>query len=154
MEIETTRFGKIEVSPDKIITFPEGLLGFEKLKKYALLPLNDNPAFTWLQSVEDPVVAFLILDPFLFFADYSVKLDDNLCSELSIDDNSEVIIQVIANIPKSGVKDITANLVGPLVINVKEKLGKQIILQNTEYGTRHRVFNNDTTGGEAAEQSG
>jgi len=142
MKIETTRFGVLEVSKEKIINFPKGLLGFEHLRQFVIVPVDNNPAFVWLQSVEASEVAFLLVDPFLFFSGYEVELTCDLREELSIKDRSDVIIQAIATIPKTGIKDMTANLVGPVVINVRRNLGKQVVLQNTEYGTKHPLFKN------------
>jgi len=145
MIIKTTRFGELEVAKEKIINFPKGLPGFEHLRQFVIVPVDNNPAFVWLQSVEAPDVAFLLVDPFLFFSGYEVELTRDLREELSIKNRSDVIIQAIVTIPETGIKDMTANLVGPVVINVKRNLGKQVVLQNTEYGTRHPLFRNKGT---------
>ena len=142
MKVQTTRFGELEVTKDKMFTFPEGLLGFDWLREFSFVPVEDNPAFRWLQSLEEPDVAFLLCDPFMFFSDYEVKLDDKVSSELEIAKKEDVLVKVIATVPKTGIKNMTVNLVGPVVFNVKKRFGKQIVLQNSEYGTRHKVFTN------------
>ncbi|HBT20194.1 MAG TPA: flagellar assembly protein FliW [Peptococcaceae bacterium] len=140
MKVETSRFGCIEVDEDKIIYFPWGIPGFEDLKKYFLVPVNENPFFTWLQSFDDPNVAFLLVDPFLFFEGYEVELTEDVKKELEIEDRKDIIIQAVTNIPKTGVENATANLVGPIVINVRKRLGRQVILQDVPYGIKHLLF--------------
>jgi len=138
--LETTRFGSIEVPEDKIIEFPWGIPGFENLKKFFLVPVEEAPFFTWLQSFEDPNVAFLLVDPFLFFEGYEVELTEDIRKELEIEDRKDIIIQAVTNIPKSGVENATANLVGPIIINVRKRLGRQVILQDVPYGVKHLLF--------------
>ncbi|NLJ99998.1 MAG: flagellar assembly protein FliW [Clostridia bacterium] len=140
MKITTSRFGELEIPGEKVITFPWGLPGFEGLRGFVLLPVEDTPPFSWLQSVEDSHTAFLLVDPFLFFKDYEISLTDQLRKELLVEDKSHAFVQVIATIPGENIQDMTVNLVGPVVINPKRNLGKQIILENTCYGTRHPIF--------------
>lgn len=148
MKVHTTRFGEIEVDSEKIICFSQGLLGFETLNKFTVIPVDDKETFTWLQSTEEPHAAFLLTDPFAFFSDYAVDLNPAICKALSIRSREEVVIQAIITIPETGVKDMTANLVGPVVINVKNRIGKQIVLTDSGYTTRHRLFSNCTVSGE------
>lgn len=143
MKIATSRFGEIQVDPEQLIVFQEGLPGFQALKRFTLIPVDDKQVFTWLQSTEDPRVAFLLTDPFVFFADYIVDLDPVFCEALEIGSREDVIIQSIVTIPKTGIKDMTANLVGPVVINVKNRTGQQLVLANSGYTTRHRLFNQE-----------
>lgn len=140
MKIDTSRFGAVEVEENQIIGFHEGLLGFEHLSKYVLLPAEDSHVFTWLQSTEVPQVAFLLTDPFVFFADYAVDLKPEFCDNLEIGSREDVVVQTIVNIPETGVKDMTVNLAGPLVINVKKRAGKQLVLPDSGYTTRHKLF--------------
>lgn len=143
MKLATSRFDKIEIDSQQIIAFHEGILGFEHLKKYILLPVDNSLVFSWLQSVEDGRVAFLVVDPFMFFPGYEVELDDAIRAQLKIEAAKDVVIQTIVTIPGSGVKDMTANLVGPVVINVNDKIGKQTVLTQTNYTTRHKLFESE-----------
>jgi len=147
LKFETTRFGSIEVPEDKIIEFPWGIPGFENLKKFFLVPVNEAPFFTWLQSAEDPGVAFLLVDPFLFFEGYEVELTEDIKGDLKINDEKDVVIQAITNIPKTGLENATTNLVGPIIINVNQRLGRQVILQDTPYGVKHLLFPKKKSGG-------
>lgn len=141
MQIHTSRFGLIKYSPQDLLHFPDGLLGFQDLTDYLLIPLEGNPAFSWLQSVQEGQIAFLITDPFLFFSDYQVELSETVKQELAITKREQVVLYVIVTIPASGVKDMTANLVGPLVINRENRQGVQYVLGGNQYHTKHRLFN-------------
>lgn len=145
-QVDTTRFGLIEYSPEDLIHFPAGLLGFPELKDYIVIPLEANPAFFWLQSVQDGQIAFLITDPFLFFPDYQIELSESLKKELGITRREQVVVYTIVTIPATGVKDMTTNLVGPLVINMKNRRGAQYVLGGNEYRTKHRLFSKEATG--------
>lgn len=145
MQIDTTRFGLITYSPQDLIHFPAGLLGFQELKDYVVIPLEANPAFFWLQSVQDGQIAFLITDPFLFFPDYQVELSDSLKQELAITERKQVVVYSIVTIPATGVKDMTTNLVGPLVINMENRRGVQYVLGGNQYHTKHRLFKKQAT---------
>ena len=140
MKITSSRFGEIEIDDEQQIFFKEGLLGFENLKNFVLLPVNNSMIFTWLQSTEEGEIAFLLADPFMFFPGYEVELDESIREDLQIDAAKDVVIQAIVTIPEAEVKDMTANLLGPLVINVNDRIGKQTVLTQTNYTTRHKLF--------------
>jgi len=146
MKIETTRFGRIEVCEDKVLFFLRGLIGFEDLRRFVVLPLDDNPYFVWLQSAEEPQIAFLLADPFVFFQGYELDIPEGALEKLKITERSQVLVQVISTIPQTGVADMTANLVGPVIINTKENLGMQVILSDSKYGARHPLFKNTIPG--------
>ena len=149
MKIKTTNFGEIEINEDKIINFPEGLPGFEKEKEFFII-LNkdeDNP-FHWLQSLNSPELSFVIINPFEIFGDYDILLPDTAKSKLKIDSGEDVIIYTIVVMPEDITKT-TTNLLGPIIINTKEKLAKQVILEEGKYGTKHLIFDqNPEIGGE------
>lgn len=143
MQVPNIPFGELEVDPGKVIRFPAGLPGFATLKDFILLPVDDKEIFTWMQSTENLQTVFLLTDPFAFFADYAVDLEPGICQDLGIESRADVVIQAIVTIPDTGVQDMTANLVGPVVINVNNRKGQQIILTNSGYTTRHRLFQKD-----------
>lgn len=143
MQAQNTTTGKFAIDPEKVICFPAGLPGFPALKDFILHPVDDKEIFTWMQSTAEPQVAFLLTDPFAFFADYAVELEPGICRDLGIESREDVVIQTIVTIPDTGVQDMTANLVGPIVINVKDRKGQQLILTNSGYTTRHRLFQKD-----------
>jgi len=132
MIIHTSRFGQLEVDPDRLITFGEGLLGFAKQKHYALVQTGEGSGFYWLQSV-----AFVVCDPRLFVADYHVpvKLEDLESVNLSKADDGQVFVIV------NKISDLlTGNLQGPLVVNAENRQGKQLVLSDKRYSTRHPLM--------------
>lgn len=138
MKINTAYFGQVEIEDSEIINFPEGLPAFEHLKQFVILDAEEEIAFRWLQSLEDENIAFVIINPFLFKCDYEFKLSDHVLEKLKIESEADVAVYSIVVIPEK-MEDITANLLAPVLINIKEKLGKQIVLENTAYHTKHKI---------------
>ena len=134
MIIQTSRFGQLDVDPDRLITFDDGILGFPDQRRYALVQTGEGSGFYWLQSVDTPDLAFVVCDPRLFVADYQVpvKLEDLECIELRDPDYSQVFIIV------NKVGDLlTGNFQGPLVVNVTNRRARQLVLSDKRYSTRH-----------------
>lgn len=140
MKLNTKNFGELDIDEKKIISFPEGLPGFEEEKEFVIINNEDeeNP-FCWLQSVKNPDLAFVIVDPFFVFSDYSVDLSETVQEKLKIKDEKDVAVYSIVVVPED-LKKMTANLLGPIVINVRERLGKQVILDDPRYTTKHYIF--------------
>jgi flagellar assembly factor FliW len=134
MLIETMRFGSIEVDEGKLITFPDGVLGFPKHHRFALLQTSPDPALFWLQSVEDPDLAFVVCDPLLFVPDYQVPIRKDDLESLGLHEASEGQVLVIVN--KVGTA-LTGNLLGPLVVNPLTLTARQLVLSDKRYSTRH-----------------
>ncbi|MTI69501.1 MAG: flagellar assembly protein FliW [Firmicutes bacterium] len=140
MKINTKYLGEVEIEKEKIINFKKGLLGFETLKEYVILNIPNNEAFQCLQSIKDPKVVFIITNPFLFFKDYDIKIDDEELKKIKITNNKELLLYSIVTIPKD-IKKMTANLLAPIVINIDKRIAKQIVLENTNYKTKHFIYN-------------
>ena len=136
MNVETTRFGVVNVDEDRIITFPAGLLGFSSFKKYALLQPHDDAVFFWLQSVEDPELAFVVTDPSLWVKDYVVTIRREQMEELGLARLEDGHVFVIVN---KYDQTLTANAQGPLVINVHNRSGMQLVLADKRWTTRHEI---------------
>ena len=146
-DVQTTRFGELEtvsVSEEAIVTFPEGLPGFERHTAFALLEQERLAPFLWLQSVEDPYVGFLVIEPALLVNDYSFDLNDPDVKLLDLGDDVQPRVLAVIVVPED-VRAMTANLQAPLVVNPTSRLGKQIILTDERFSLRHPVFG----GGEA-----
>lgn len=140
MKLNTKNFGEIDICEEKIISFPEGIPGFEYEKEFVIINNEDEQSpFHWLQSVNNPELAFVIIDPFVIFSDYTIDLPKTVQDKLNIKDEKDVAVYSIVVVPKD-VKKMTANLLGPIIINVKERLGKQVILDDTRYTTKHYIF--------------
>jgi len=141
LQVNTTRFGMIEIEEEKLLTFPVGMVGFPHLKKYFFVPVPGNDVFAWMQAQGDPDVAFLMVDPFIFFPDYNVKLDQQIRDSLQISDRKQVTLLTTVTIPaREGVQGMTTNLLAPVVINHERAVGQQVILDGSGYKTKHLLF--------------
>lgn len=144
MILHTKHFGEIEIDEQKIIYFKDGLLGFESIKQYAIITNPDKEVpFHWLQAIEDPSLAFVITNPFLFKEDYAFDIPQKVIDQLHIQNEEDVMIFVIAVVPED-IQKMTVNLRGPLVVNVSEKRGKQMVLDAQEYSIKYRIFQETT----------
>ncbi len=133
MHIQTSRFGSVQVNPDQISTFPCGIVGFHDLNRFARLPSEDNLFFNWLQSADDPDLAFLVTDPTLFFKDYAFAIREETQAQIQLEAGGPVRVLVICN--KVG-DWITGNLLGPIVLNEKNLLGHQVVLTEKKWTAR------------------
>ncbi len=134
MLINTTRFGPLEVDGERIISFKDGLLGFPEHRRYALIQTSPDPVFFWLQSVDDPQLAFVVCDPLAFVPDYQVPVRRDDLERLQLRDLGDCQVLVIVNKVDG---HLTANLLGPLVIGAQSLLGRQFVQSDKRYGTRH-----------------
>ena len=137
MDVRTTRFGVIQIAEDRVITFPKGLLGFPQAKRYCLLEPGDDACFFWLQSLDDPGLAFVVTDPALFVQDYSVPIRPEQMTEMSLTRLQDAQVFVIVNKVES---QLTGNLQGPLVINTLTREGEQMVLAEKRWTTRHPLM--------------
>ena len=144
MEIETTRFGHVEIDENLIIALPEGILWFEDCKRYIILDHFDKESpFKWFQSIDDASLAFVITDPLIFVHDYKAKINKEELKGIELSDANTALIVVIVNIKRDH-SEITINLQGPLVINPEKKLAKQAIMRTDDYAVRHVIFSQQT----------
>ncbi|WP_040333867.1 flagellar assembly protein FliW [Candidatus Magnetobacterium casense] len=121
---ETTRFGPLVIQTSKIIEFPEGLLGFAELKRYILVDHRDTP-LKWLQAIDDPDIAFIVTDPTIVSADFTLTIDTATKKYLEVDNDADMVVLVIIRVDNGRV---IANFRGPLVFNAAKMRGIQIVL--------------------------
>ena len=138
-KVKTTRFGEIEVEEASMLELPHGLVGFPELKRYILLDHEQDSPFKWLQSLDDGAIAFVLMNPLLFKPDYSVEVTDAEVSDLELEEEADAVVSVIITMPNNP-QNMTANLKAPVVFNLKNRRGKQIILNDARYTTRHSVI--------------
>lgn len=138
MIVNTKPFGEMEVDERQQLYFPFGLFGFENMKKFVLLDAAQQPFF-WLQSVEVVEIAFVLIDPRLFRNDYSVSVSKAELAEIEIESEEDIIDFAIVTIPENPSK-MTANLQGPVIVNKKKKIGRQVISSNKNWKTRHYIM--------------
>ena len=143
MILKSTRFGDLEIAKEQIFTFAEGIPGFPDDKQFAYLPFGnaDKTTFIYLQSINTPELTFLLADPFSFFHDYVIDLSDELGSQLKFDSNNRPQVYTIVTIPEK-TEEMTTNLLAPVLLNWRDKIGQQVILEKAPYTTRHRLFPN------------
>ncbi len=134
MEVRTTRFGVIDIAEDRVITFDKGILGFPDKSRYCLLEPGEDALFFWLQSLDDPNLAFVVTDPTFFVEDYTVPIRTEQMTELGLEKLDDAQVFVIVNKVD---QQLTGNLQGPLVINTLSKAGEQMVLADRRWTTRH-----------------
>ena len=139
MRIQTSRFGLIELTQNDLIEFPEGILGFGQLRKFVLLDDPNDEIFAWLQSCEEPGIAFPVLEPELFAEGYNPVLAKSDLSALRLGPNNDHRMFCIVTIPKDPTQ-MTANLKAPVVINIKERVARQCVLQDNSLAIREPIF--------------
>jgi len=139
MKAQTSRFGLIEVQDKALLEFPGGIIGFPESTRYVILDHDRDVPFKWLQSLDEPDVAFVVMDPVLFKPEYRVEIDQKDIPELTALDESDLTMFVILTIPSADPQGITANLRAPVVVNHKTRIAKQVILKD-ELPTRYPLF--------------
>lgn len=139
-KILTRKFGEIEIDETKIIDFPEGLPGFPGFDSFVLLEDEKIMPFSWLQSVDEPDLALILMNPFLFKEDYSLDLDAVIrIQNWENTNHSDLLVYVVINISDIN-KSITANLIGPIVINNTNKQAVQFVLSDSPYSHKHEIL--------------
>jgi flagellar assembly factor FliW len=138
--IRTSRFGTIEIEESGVIHFPEGLLGFPRHRDFILLDHGKNSPFCWLQSVDEPELAFVLTDPFPLVSGYLQGLSPEEESLIRFEEGKEVVVLSLVTIPQGQASRATVNLLGPLVIDVDARRGKQVVLANAGYSHRQPLF--------------
>ncbi|GAA3412799.1 flagellar assembly protein FliW [Paenibacillus hodogayensis] len=136
MIIQTLRFGELDVQPENMISFEQGLPGFEQLRLFSILTPDPELPFSFMQSMEDGNVAFVIVNPFLFYPHYEFELPEEVQDSLKLERDQDVAVWAIVSL-KEEMAASTLNLLAPVIINMKEGLGKQCILHGSGYTTKH-----------------
>lgn len=139
MKLQTKYHGIREYEENEVITFLKGLPGFEGLRKFILFTVEGNEVFNILHSIEDEGVGFVVISPFYVSNDYELELDKELTNRLKLEKPEETLILNTVTL-HSELSKITTNLRAPIIINTKEKLGEQIILNNDKYLVKHPLF--------------
>lgn len=138
MLVDTKPYGKIEVDERQKIHFPFGILGFEQRKWYVLLDASQTP-FYWLQSLDDPTLAFVLIDPVVFRPDYVLEVAEEELQEILVENRDDLLVFAIVTIPENQER-ISANLQGPLVINRRNHVGRQSITLNPSWKVKHFIL--------------
>ncbi len=139
MKAETTRFGTVEVPEGKVIAMPRGMPGFPGKKRFCIIPHKKDSPFFWFQCLDDPSLAFVITNPWLFKPDYVVDMGPAI-QEMGLNGQGENVpleCYVLITIPKGAPEKMTANLIGPLVISPETCQAVQIVLSDGAYSHKY-----------------
>lgn len=140
MQIQSSRFGAIEIDDNSILFFKEGILGFEQLKRYAIILCNQTEPIQWLQAADDKNVSLPVINPFIICPDYAIDIDGAELNTIEAQDAGDVFVLNVMVIPSQMVNS-TINLSAPILINAKNKQGKQFLIEcSMENAIRYPAF--------------
>lgn len=140
-KIKTTRFGELEIDDSRVVHFAEGIPAFEDEHEFVILPYDeDESPYYFMQSLKTPELAFILTVPFIFFPDYAIEIEDDTVKKLEIKNQEKVELYTLLTIPNGSVRYMTANLLAPIVINCENMQAKQIVMDKSNYKTKHRLF--------------
>ena len=141
MQIKTKVFGEILIDDEKIINFPNGIIGFPDLTDFTLIHDEEKgtDSIHWLQSIQEPAFAMPVMDPLIVCPDYNPEADDELFNVLGEIKPDELLVLVTVTVP-SDLTKMSVNLKGPIIINVSEKKALQIIVEGDEYQVKFPIY--------------
>jgi flagellar assembly factor FliW len=137
MIVETTRFGAIEVDPGTVITFTQPILGFQEYRRFVVLP-GPGQYLKWLQSTDAGDLAFVMMDPRSVVPDYTIDLRPQELAELAVDSADELEVYTLVVVPRDPAK-VRTNLKAPILISPRHRLGKQAVLDRSDYPVQYYV---------------
>ena len=137
---ETSRFGSIRYTAEDIVTFADGLVGFPNLESFVLIQHDDDSQFRWMQSTDFGDIAFLVVDPSRYVADYDPAVPDSLAESLSLDEDTPRLVYTIVSIPPGKPEEMTINLAGPIIINTESGCARQVVIEDEQHAIKHRVL--------------
>lgn len=129
-----TRFGEVEYDPSNLLHFPAGMIGFPTLRDFIVMPNKKEGPLFWIQSVDEPEIAFVLTDPSNFFLDYRIKAEDSERNSLKISQEDEYFVLSVVTVPQD--QKITLNLAAPILFSPKTNRAIQVILENSEYQSK------------------
>ena len=142
MLVKTKYFGEINLSEDKIITMERGMFGFEEYKKYTILYDSEKegrPNVSWFQSVEEPSLAFSVINPMAVMEDYNPIVEDELLKGLGEITEENIVVLLPLTVPQE-VTNMTANLKAPIIINADTRKGAQVVVEKEEYEIKYKIY--------------
>jgi len=139
MLIETARFGDFELNESKLIEFPSGIPGFEELKSFIILEINETKPLYWLQSTQNKHISLPVIIPFELLDDYYIEIRENELEGLHIKDKNDLLILNVVVVPEK-LPEMTANLAAPIIVNLKDGLGKQLLIDAAELPLKYPIY--------------
>ncbi|MDI9637373.1 flagellar assembly protein FliW [Kamptonema cortianum] len=148
--IETTRFGYLEYEAEDVVKFQEGMLGFPGKTDFLIIEHKAGSPFRWLQSIDTGDLAFLVVDPGVYLADYAPEMPMEAAEKLELSEDTPRLVYTIVTIPRGKPEAMTLNLAGPLVINLENRQAKQIVLETDLYPIKFPILQAQAQGEPAA----
>ncbi len=142
MRVQTKFFGEVELDDNKVIEFPNGIIGFEDFKKFAIIyDIEDDrdTKISWLQSLEEPTLALPVVDPLAVTTDYAPMIEDELLKPLGNPADEDLLFLLVMTVPSDMTK-VTANMKAPVIISTEERKGVQLIVDNADYPVKFNVY--------------
>ncbi len=142
MRVQTKFFGEVELDDNKVIEFPNGIIGFEDFKKFAILyDIEDDrdTKISWLQSLEEPTLALPVVDPLAVTTEYAPMIEDELLKPLGNPADEDLLFLLVMTVPSDMTK-VTANMKAPVIISTEERKGVQLIVDNADYPVKFNVY--------------
>ena len=141
MKLATRIFGEVEVQDNKILDFPNGIIGFPDLKRFTLMHDEEQGSGTikWLQSIDEPGFAMPVMDPLVVCPDYKPEIDKDKIEGIGELSDDDILVLVTVTVPHDLTK-MTVNLMGPFIINVKDMKGAQCIVDNDDYPVKFPIY--------------
>ncbi|GAE03168.1 flagellar assembly protein FliW [Clostridium botulinum B str. Osaka05] len=139
MKLNTKYHGCIEYEEKDVIYFEKGIPGFEELKKFIIFPVKDNDVFSVFHSIKKEDMGIIVTSPFNIEKEYEIQLEEEQIANLKLQDEKDTLVLNTVTL-NSDINKITANLRAPIVINIKEKIGEQIIINSDKYKVKHPLF--------------
>jgi flagellar assembly factor FliW len=140
MKLKGTRFGDIEFKKDDVIHFVDGMIGFQQMNQFVVVNTKEGSPYRWLQSVQEPKLAFLLSVPEFVMGEYAPTISDFEAKSLGLTDETPHLVLVTTTIPTGDPKGATANLAAPVIINLETRRAKQVILEDEAYTIRYPIF--------------
>lgn len=140
MKIKTSRFGEIEVADTSLFNFVAPILGYEDENSFVIIEHNQQSNFRWLQSTKTPEVAFVVTAAGLFGIDYSFELPETVQDSLEITEADDILALNIVVIPHENPRASSINLLAPLILNMKNNEGAQVVLTGSNFNVSHPLF--------------
>ena len=140
MTFISEKLGEVHYKEEEVITFPEGLVGFPGKTRYVLVNHREESPFSWLQCLDDPSLSFVVMDPRLFKGDYRIEIEKKDLTILEDSDPAHIVIWTLVSFSPDSPRASTANLLGPLAVNHKTRLGKQLVLDPRRYDLQYPIF--------------
>lgn len=139
VKVKTKPLGEVEVEEKQIVDFPDGIFGFDYIKKFVILDSSEKSPFKWMQAFSEPELAFVIIRPVDFLVEYELLISQSDLESVEAESADELLVFSIVTIP-SDPSDMTANLQGPVIINPKKRIGRQAISLSEKYRVKHKIL--------------